>query len=46
LRAQFYGITGNAVDLGGEYRWHESGRSPHPSARLIFQTVIAGKASV
>lgn len=24
LRAQFYGISGDAVDLGGEYRWHES----------------------
>ena len=24
LRAQFYGISGNAVDLGAEYRWHES----------------------
>jgi len=34
LRAQFYGITGNAVDLGGEYRWHES-RSISASARSI-----------
>ena len=24
LRAQFYGITADVVDLGGEYRWHES----------------------
>lgn len=34
LRAQFYGITGNALDLGGEYRWHES-RSISASARSI-----------
>jgi biofilm PGA synthesis protein PgaA len=34
LRAQFYGITGNAVDLGGEYRWHES-RSISASVRSV-----------
>lgn len=34
LRAQFYGITGNAVDLGGEYRWHES-RSISASIRSV-----------
>ena len=34
LRAQFYSITGNAVDLGGEYRWHES-RSISASVRSI-----------
>lgn len=34
LRAQFYGITGNALDLGGEYRWHES-RSIAASARSV-----------
>ena len=34
LRAQYYGISGNAVDLGGEYRWHES-RSISASVRSI-----------
>jgi biofilm PGA synthesis protein PgaA len=34
LRAQFYGITGNAVDLGAEYRWHES-RSVAASLRDV-----------
>jgi len=34
LRAQFYGITGNAVDLGAEYRWHES-RSISASVRAV-----------
>lgn len=34
LRAQFYGISGNAADFGGEYRWHES-RAVSASVRLV-----------
>ena len=34
LRAQYYGISGNALDLGGEYRWHES-RSISASVRSV-----------